>query len=75
MTKFFRTVSIRFFTMAAVAAALPAYAQDIVVTEAKIDGGKLVFSPVTHEGSLTWNCKSASGTDIADKYRPTVCRG
>jgi len=44
-------------------------------TNAKIQGGILMFSPVTHAGSIEWNCNTSAGTTIADKYRPTVCRG
>ena len=40
----------------------------------KIDGNKLVFSPVTHAGSIEWNCKSSAGSDVLNKYRPTICR-
>jgi type IV pilus assembly protein PilA len=39
-----------------------------------INGLILAFSPVTHAGSIEWNCKSATGTDILNKHRPTVCR-
>ena len=34
----------------------------------------LSFSPLTHAGSIEWNCKSTAGTTIKNKYRPTVCR-
>ena len=34
----------------------------------------LVFSPVTHAGSIEWNCKSTAGTTVINKHRPTVCR-
>ena len=44
-------------------------------TNTAIRGGKLVFSPVANAGSIEWNCTTAAGTTIADKYRPTVCRG
>ncbi len=40
----------------------------------KIDGETLVFSPVTHAGSIEWNCKSNAGTSVLNKYRPTICR-
>ena len=40
----------------------------------KIDTKLLVFSPITHAGSITWNCKTAAGTTVDNKYRPTVCR-
>ena len=39
-----------------------------------LDTKVLVFSPVTHAGSIEWNCKSTAGTDIVNKHRPTVCR-
>jgi type IV pilus assembly protein PilA len=42
---------------------------------AKIDGQVLAFSPITHEGSIEWSCKTTAGTSVTDKYRPTVCRG
>jgi len=41
---------------------------------ANIDTKILVFSPVTHAGSIEWRCKGAQGTDVDNKYRPTVCR-
>jgi type IV pilus assembly protein PilA len=37
-----------------------------------IDGTALIFSPVTHAGSIEWNCKKQ--TTVANKYRPTICR-
>jgi type IV pilus assembly protein PilA len=40
----------------------------------KIGGKTLVFSPVTHAGSIEWNCKTTAGTSVANKYRPTICR-
>ena len=43
-------------------------------TNSKIQGKLLVFSPVTHEGSIEWNCNGSAGTDVDNKYRPTVCR-
>ena len=36
--------------------------------------GLLVFSPITHAGSIEWTCDSGAGTDIDNKYRPTPCR-
>jgi len=39
-----------------------------------IGNGLLVFSPVTHAGSIEWNCTSHAGTLILNKYRPTICR-
>jgi len=41
---------------------------------AKIDNETLVFSPVTHSGSIEWNCKTSAGTSVLNKYRPTICR-
>jgi type IV pilus assembly protein PilA len=38
----------------------------------KIDTQTLVFSPITHAGSIEWNCKNQS--TVANKYRPTICR-
>ncbi|GAA4999013.1 prepilin-type N-terminal cleavage/methylation domain-containing protein [Pseudoluteimonas lycopersici] len=38
----------------------------------KIDNTTLVFSPVTHAGSIEWNCKNQSS--VLSKYRPTICR-
>jgi type IV pilus assembly protein PilA len=34
----------------------------------------LAFSPITHAGSIEWNCKSTAGTSVVNKHRPTVCR-
>jgi type IV pilus assembly protein PilA len=34
----------------------------------------LVFSPITHAGSIEWSCNSAAGTTVDNKYRPTPCR-
>ena len=31
----------------------------------------LVFSPITHAGSIEWSC---SGSTVLSKYRPTICR-
>ena len=44
---------------------------------AKINGLKLSFSPITHEGSIEWSCDESAGTDPAllDKWRATICRG
>ena len=39
-----------------------------------INGKALAFSPVTHAGSIEWNCKSTAGTSVVNKHRPTVCR-
>ena len=37
-----------------------------------IDTKSLVFSPVTHAGSIEWNC--INGTTVDAKYRPSICR-
>ena len=42
-------------------------------TNSHIFGKHLVFSPVTHAGSIEWNC-NVTGTTVENKYRPTVCR-
>lgn len=34
----------------------------------------LVLSPVDNQGSISWNCRAAAGTDIAEKYLPKACR-
>jgi type IV pilus assembly protein PilA len=39
-----------------------------------INTDTLVFSPVTHAGSIEWNCNTAAGTGVENKYRPSVCR-
>ena len=36
-----------------------------------IDGSILQLSPITNDGSVDWNCKSA---DIAPKHLPSACR-
>ena len=40
----------------------------------KIDGLVLVFSPVTHAGSIEWNCTQNAGSTVAEKYLPSICR-
>ena len=37
-------------------------------------GDALVFSPITHAGSIEWSCNTAAGTTVESKYRPTPCR-
>jgi type IV pilus assembly protein PilA len=37
-----------------------------------ITGKTLVFSPVTHAGSIEWNC--IRNTTVDAKYRPSICR-
>ena len=39
-----------------------------------IDEDVLVFSPITHAGSIEWNCKTSAGTHVENKYRPSICR-
>ena len=34
---------------------------------------QLVFSPITHAGSIEWRCNTTA-TTINNKYRPTPCR-
>ena len=44
---------------------------------AMIDTAALVFSPVTHEGSISWRCKRfliGGSVELADKWLPTSCR-
>ena len=42
---------------------------------AKINGATLLFSPVTHTGSMTWTCKKPNGsTLLQDKWLPASCR-
>jgi type IV pilus assembly protein PilA len=40
---------------------------------AKINGGILVISAVSHAGSVEWVC-GGNGTTVASKYRPASCR-
>jgi type IV pilus assembly protein PilA len=40
----------------------------------QIAGQKLVFAPNPADGSITWTCGSAAGTNLSMQYRPTVCR-
>jgi type IV pilus assembly protein PilA len=39
-----------------------------------INARGLTFSPITHAGSIEWNCKSTAGSTVLNKYRPTICR-
>lgn len=39
---------------------------------AKIQGGHLIFSPVTHAGSIDWVCNRSN--TLNEKYVPPVCR-
>lgn len=40
----------------------------------KIATKQIVLSAVDTGGSITWNCKSAAGTNVPDAYLPTACR-
>jgi type IV pilus assembly protein PilA len=42
--------------------------------EPKINTSVLVLSPSFVGGSVTWNCKAAAGTTVAQKYLPSACR-
>ena len=44
--------------------------KDNVETGSKV----LVLSPTAASGSVTWNCKSGSGTTVNAKYLPSECR-
>jgi type IV pilus assembly protein PilA len=39
-----------------------------------ISGDKLVFSAITTNGTISWSCTSAGGSNIPAKYLPTTCR-
>ncbi len=40
-----------------------------------IDGDTLIFEPTATSGTLTWACtEAASGSSIAAKYLPQICR-
>lgn len=34
----------------------------------------LVFSPITHTGSVSWTCGSSTGTNVPTQYLPASCR-
>jgi len=38
-----------------------------------IAGASLLFSPITHAGSISWNCKRGSAA-LKDKWLPSSCR-
>ena len=42
---------------------------------AKVAGNVLSYSPFDEGGSVSWSCGSSAGTDIEEKYLPSVCRG
>jgi type IV pilus assembly protein PilA len=43
-------------------------------SNSKINGSQIVLSPFDQGGSISWNCKSAAGTNVPDAYLPTSCR-
>jgi type IV pilus assembly protein PilA len=43
-------------------------------SNSKIQGSQVVLSAADQGGSITWNCKSGVGTNVADAYLPTSCR-
>jgi|SRR5581483_5428657 type IV pilus assembly protein PilA len=45
-----------------------------VDSNANIKSSQLVYSAITHAGSISWNCKGSANTTVANKYRPQVCR-
>ena len=43
-----------------------------------IDTASLIFSPVTHSGSISWKCKRflvGGSVQLRDKWLPSSCRG
>jgi len=42
------------------------------VSHANIQGGHLLFSPVTHAGSIEWICNRSN--TLNEKYVPPICR-
>ena len=42
------------------------------LAHANIQGGHLLFSPVTHEGSIEWICNRSN--TLQERYVPVVCR-
>ncbi len=40
----------------------------------RIDTKVLAFSPTDNNGTVSWNCRAAAGTNIDPKYLPAVCR-
>ena len=49
------------------------YDSDTHKANTAINDKALAFSPVTHAGSIEWNC-NVSETSVANKYRPSICR-
>ena len=43
-------------------------------SNSNIKSSLLVYSAITHAGSISWGCKQSAGTTVANKYRPQVCR-
>jgi type IV pilus assembly protein PilA len=43
-------------------------------SNSKINADVVVLSAYDQGGSITWNCKSAAGTNVPDAYLPTSCR-
>jgi type IV pilus assembly protein PilA len=39
-----------------------------------IDTSVLVFSAITHAGSVSWTCSPTAGSTVLPKYLPTICR-
>jgi type IV pilus assembly protein PilA len=43
-------------------------------SNSKINADIVVLSAYDQGGSITWNCKSGTGTNVPDAYLPTSCR-
>ena len=46
-------------------------------SNAMIDTASLIFSPITHPGSISWRCKRfliSGSVELRDKWLPTSCR-
>ena len=50
------------------------YDSDTLEAHQNINDKILVYSAIPHAGSMAWNCDTSVGTDVAEKYLPTVCR-
>ena len=50
------------------------YDSDTHKANVAINNDILAFSPITHAGSIEWNCKSSAGSTVENKYRPSICR-
>lgn len=44
-----------------------------LASNTKITSSALVYSAITHAGSISWSCTNAA-TTVLNKYRPQVCR-